>query len=283
MIIYKKGTLSTYAMYLEIDEYHTNMNNIIPENWRQSSSIHNSDLTTSGFKKAACYYAENDNKVNVYISSTPFTNELETNRTNANHVWLARNVDEWVTGTTWLCRSGAVTEGYFFAKESSIPERSRLCETEWSKLRNQLGLNDAIQSPDEKLAAIFNSQKKATLNWNCTTCKHTYDVSLDLCPQCHTPKTKSVAMTPPIERAARNTKYDREIIGLDGTKVMVDVYRVLDAFPTTNPQLQHISKKSLAAGLRGHKTTLQDLIDIRDSAISAIVAHKQKEDLEFNG
>lgn len=71
-------------------------------------------------------------------------------------------------------------------------------------------------------------------------------------------------------------KYIREVIGLDGTKTTIDVYRVLDAFEVSNPQLQHLIKKALAAGLRGHKDKHQDLIDIRDSIESAILMEEQK-------
>lgn len=61
------------------------------------------------------------------------------------------------------------------------------------------------------------------------------------------------------------SKYNRTIKG-----VTVDVYDVLQAFNVTNPALQHLIKKSLCAGLRGHKDRMQDLIETRDSAIRAI-------------
>ena len=69
-------------------------------------------------------------------------------------------------------------------------------------------------------------------------------------------------------------KYDRTIYGKYNTGVcIVDVYRVLQAFDVTNPQLQHLIKKALACGLRGHKDTKQDLIDILDSANSALAMY----------
>jgi hypothetical protein len=71
-------------------------------------------------------------------------------------------------------------------------------------------------------------------------------------------------------------KYNRVIYGLDGVATVVDVYRVLDAFPTENPQLQHLAKKALCAGLRGHKNTRQDLLDIEASIQSAIIMYDQK-------
>lgn len=70
--------------------------------------------------------------------------------------------------------------------------------------------------------------------------------------------------------------YNKLIIGKDGIKTAVDVYRVLEAFNVTNPQLQHIVKKALCAGQRGHKDYLRDLQDIVDSAKNAIEMEQQK-------
>jgi hypothetical protein len=57
-----------------------------------------------------------------------------------------------------------------------------------------------------------------------------------------------------------NTKYDRTIIGKYGSgKCVIDVYRVLNAFPTSSPEIDHSVKKLLAAGKRGAKDELQDL------------------------
>ena len=57
-------------------------------------------------------------------------------------------------------------------------------------------------------------------------------------------------------------KYQREI----KPGVFVDVYDVLQAFNVTNPALQHLVKKALAVGQRGHKDAAEDLQDIVDSA-----------------
>ncbi len=74
------------------------------------------------------------------------------------------------------------------------------------------------------------------------------------------------------------SKYDKTVIGKCGTPVTVDVYRVLAGFGVINPQLQHLIKKALATGQRGHKDFRQDLVDIRDSAISAIEMFDQSDD-----
>ena len=48
-----------------------------------------------------------------------------------------------------------------------------------------------------------------------------------------------------------------------------DVYDVLKAFNVTNPALQHLIKKALKVGKRGHKDIETDLQDIIDSAVRA--------------
>ena len=67
------------------------------------------------------------------------------------------------------------------------------------------------------------------------------------------------------EEPVRN-KYMREI----APGVWVDVYDVLYAFNVTDPCLQHLIKKALATGVRGHKSEREDLVDIKDSAIRAV-------------
>jgi len=55
-------------------------------------------------------------------------------------------------------------------------------------------------------------------------------------------------------------KYDRTILGKYGSgKCTVDVYRVLNAFPSGSPEIDHAIKKLLAPGKRGVKSELQDL------------------------
>ena len=63
----------------------------------------------------------------------------------------------------------------------------------------------------------------------------------------------------------KGNKYLREI----KPGVMVDVYDVLAAWDVSNPALQHLIKKALQAGNRGHKDLETDMQDIIDSAIRA--------------
>ena len=56
--------------------------------------------------------------------------------------------------------------------------------------------------------------------------------------------------------------YFRDVSGLE----RVDVYRLLDLFGVTCPVAQHVVKKAIAAGQRGHKTLRRDWQDIADSA-----------------
>lgn len=70
----------------------------------------------------------------------------------------------------------------------------------------------------------------------------------------------------------RGSKYHREI----KPGVWVDVYDVLAAWSVTNPALQHLIKKALQPGERGHKDVEQDLQDILHSAKRAIELHEVK-------
>ena len=65
------------------------------------------------------------------------------------------------------------------------------------------------------------------------------------------------------------SKYNR-VVHKDGKHLEVDVYDVLEAFNVTCPALQHLIKKALCVGIRGHKDESQDLQDILDSANRAI-------------
>ena len=60
------------------------------------------------------------------------------------------------------------------------------------------------------------------------------------------------------------SKYD---VKINGTKA--DVYDVLQAFNVINPALQHLIKKALKVGQRGHKDEMTDYQDIIDSSIRA--------------
>lgn len=73
-----------------------------------------------------------------------------------------------------------------------------------------------------------------------------------------------------VQRGNKMSKYDRECKG-----VVIDVYDVLKAFNVTDPALQHLTKKALCVGLRGHKSRKEDLQDILDSAIRAVELNKE--------
>lgn len=68
------------------------------------------------------------------------------------------------------------------------------------------------------------------------------------------------------------SKYLRTLRTADG-ELNVDVYDVLEAFGVTCPALQHLLKKGLCAGLRGHKNQTEDLLDILASAKRALELH----------
>ena len=62
-----------------------------------------------------------------------------------------------------------------------------------------------------------------------------------------------------------HNKYQREI----KPDVYVDVYDVLQAWGVSNPALQHLIKKALQPGERGHKSKAEDMADIVASALRA--------------
>ena len=71
--------------------------------------------------------------------------------------------------------------------------------------------------------------------------------------------------------------YFRDVSHLD----KIDVYRFLDLFDVTCPVAQHIIKKAMAAGKRGHKSDVTDWENIRDSALRKL--EMMGEDLEIEG
>ena len=56
----------------------------------------------------------------------------------------------------------------------------------------------------------------------------------------------------------------------------VDFYEIAHRYKVTDPAIQHILKKCLAAGNRGHKDFLHDLQDIADTAQRALEIHQPK-------
>jgi len=55
---------------------------------------------------------------------------------------------------------------------------------------------------------------------------------------------------------------------------IIDVYDILKLFNVTDPCLQHLIKKALCAGERGHKDRAEDLQDILDTAQRAVELNK---------
>lgn len=73
-----------------------------------------------------------------------------------------------------------------------------------------------------------------------------------------------------IEQVRQHKHYFKDVSNLDE----IDVYMVLKLFNVTDPCLQHIVKKALCAGQRGHKDLERDLKDILDTAKRAVDINK---------
>ena len=69
-----------------------------------------------------------------------------------------------------------------------------------------------------------------------------------------------------IEQVRKHRHYFKDVSNIDE----IDVYAVLKLFDVTDPCLQHIVKKALCAGKRGHKDMMEDLQNIVDTAIRAV-------------
>ena len=69
-----------------------------------------------------------------------------------------------------------------------------------------------------------------------------------------------------IEQARKHRHYFKDVSNI----AEIDVYAVLKLFDVTDPCLQHIVKKALCAGKRGHKDMIEDLQNIVDTAIRAV-------------
>ena len=69
-----------------------------------------------------------------------------------------------------------------------------------------------------------------------------------------------------IEQVRKHRHYFKDVSNI----AEIDVYAVLKLFDVTDPCLQHIIKKALCAGKRGHKDMMEDLQNIVDTAIRAV-------------
>lgn len=72
------------------------------------------------------------------------------------------------------------------------------------------------------------------------------------------------------------SRYQRQIISLHGTKSAVDVYRVLEAFEVDSHAIAHAIKKLLAPGKRHAKTREQDLKEAIKSIEAELLLMEQR-------
>ena len=77
------------------------------------------------------------------------------------------------------------------------------------------------------------------------------------------------------------SRYQRQIISLHGTKSVVDVYRVLEAFEVDSHAIAHAIKKLLAPGKRHAKTREQDLKEAISSIEAELLLMEQRNGVCF--
>ena len=95
-------------------------------------------------------------------------------------------------------------------------------------------------------------------------------------------KLKEIVSKVKFEEKKDGKKYHREIIGFCGTKVEIDVYRVLDAYKTESASIDHAIKKLLCTGLRGHKDFITDIDNAIESLEEAKMLYLQKQEIDNN-
>jgi hypothetical protein len=114
------------------------------------------------------------------------------------------------------------------------------------------------------------TKKRKLLTWHGSevdiTIGKTYSIDVDtnkFVDNVGFPRPETKGVWGPVEEIETRdgSKYDRPVKG-----VTIDVYDVLEAFNVTCPALQHLIKKALCVGLRGHKSPKRDLKDIVESA-----------------
>jgi len=84
--------------------------------------------------------------------------------------------------------------------------------------------------------------------------------------------TPNPLKVPNLYELLNDTKPNKYAVNIKG--VEIDIYDILDAHNVRNPALQHLVKKCLHGGMRGHKSREEDLKDIIASA-------KRAYELEF--
>lgn len=176
--------------------------------------------------------------------------------------WLARRAElqnkpaEWPYGANWLAqdRDG---EWSFYTDSADNPPQNH-GEDNWYS---------------DDVAVMCRHTGEILGDWRDTLEKRPEQTIADICEGVTSENRHEEIFEPfvSVEDAAAAehatitpSKYTKTIHG-----VYVDVYDVLQAWGVSNPALQHLIKKALQCGQRGHKDNAQDLQDIIDSAVRA--------------
>lgn len=184
----------------------------------------------------------------------------------------------WITKEQWLARRAELQNKPSWDLSGSWSEYlAQDMDGEWKWLGENPSLGDDHWTADE-----LRSQCKGVVlgDWRDTLEKrpdmYKKKKEIDTSSEC-VHKTEESVHISELEMLAKvshlisdkrhritTSKYTKTIHG-----VPVDVYDVLQAWGVINPALQHLIKKALQCGQRGHKDNAQDLQDIIDSAIRA--------------
>lgn len=185
--------------------------------------------------------------------------------------WLARrtelqNKPNWEDAPEWASTLTQVSSGFWFWVEK-VPSLAKLVLddlTSYGELMSQCH-GEILGDWRDTLEKRPEAEPEISYNLNCEgfvpfvsveDANPKFPRDVDYVGKINAATAKQPSITP--------SKYTKTIHG-----VSVDVYDVLQTWGVSNPALQHLIKKALQCGQRGHKDNAQDLQDIIDSAIRA--------------
>ena len=165
------------------------------------------------------------------------------------------------------------------ANEKESKEAQELFFELGAKWRSQINREEAAYVINTEYPSIILHGGDMSLNWNTieqfNSLSYHKEITLqelrDMVNQDQdepflTPETTLNDQYAEIEQVRKHRHYFKDVSNI----AEIDVYAVLKLFDVTDPCLQHIVKKALCAGKRGHKDMMEDLQNIVDTAIRAV-------------
>ena len=173
--------------------------------------------------------------------------------------WIAQDDDDFFIGqfsnNPKPRKNGMCYSGEFFIDALACCADYYVLSEDWQTPLSRSDYEQYCKEQDEKLLSDIDN----------ALIRHDQGGALAAVFLEHSHAYKENELSQSTKASLRKNKYQREI----KPGVFVDVYDVLKAWDVKNPALQHLIKKALQPGERGHKDLQQDLDDIIASALRA--------------